>query len=397
MQKIKRNDSCFCGSDLKYKKCCQERHENAIKFRANNNFTSDLDQAHMQINNNNYELAEQICLQILQQNPFIDEALYLLANIAYKAGKKEAALTLIKKAISYYPARINDYFYSIANIYIEHNELNEALHYYHLIIKYDNKHGMAYAGLGNIYIKKNDFDNAKKYYSLAAKYCPNDEKITYLNNSFQGRFVDAAPVEYIKDLFDQYADHFEEHLQTQLGYEVPKLAANYIKELINDEEKTVLDLGCGTGISAIEMGKLSIKANFTGIDLSTKMLDEAKKKNLYNKLYQVEIKEFLQNYDSKFDIILAFDLFIYIGNLNQIFALIKKILTEKGIFALSIEENFDCKDYILQRNTARYAQSMSYIMRLAEENSLSIIKNDKLYIRKGEVDGIKGRLIILQN
>ena len=59
-----------------------------------------------------------------------------------------------------------------------------------------------------------------------------------------------------------------------------------------------------------------------GIDLSGNMLAEAMK-NAYSKLTKQDITEYLSNADLNFDYFVATDVFIYIGNLSNIFRLIR--------------------------------------------------------------------------
>ena len=59
------------------------------------------------------------------------------------------------------------------------------------------------------------------------------------------------------------------------------------------------------------------------IDLSKRMLDQAKKKNIYNELIKEDIVTYLSNNYFDFDYFVSLDVFIYIGDLSNIFKLIK--------------------------------------------------------------------------
>ena len=83
-----------------------------------------------------------------------------------------------------------------------------------------------------------------------------------------------APVEYLRAVFDGYADRFELHL-ISLGYRIPGLirAALLRHPAIAAGERLgpVLDLGCGTGLVAVVLSDLPI-GPLVGVDVSPRML-----------------------------------------------------------------------------------------------------------------------------
>lgn len=83
-------------------------------------------------------------------------------------------------------------------------------------------------------------------------------------------------LEYTKKLFDNYADHFEEHLLSSLKYQVPSIIKEKLKFLNLSKSFKVLDLGCGTGLIGTTL--IDIFSDFIGVDISSKMIEEAEKK-----------------------------------------------------------------------------------------------------------------------
>lgn len=63
----------------------------------------------------------------------------------------------------------------------------------------------------------------------------------------------ACPAAMVADLFDQYADKFDEHLVNQLGYKTPGLLLTVLQRHAPGGDRSKLkfdramDLGCGTG------------------------------------------------------------------------------------------------------------------------------------------------------
>ena len=87
----------------------------------------------------------------------------------------------------------------------------------------------------------------------------------------------------IKSFYDEWSESYEEEVTGQ-GYITPKRCAEALAASVDDYSSPLLDFGCGTGIS----GEALAKAGFTemdGCDLSDQMLDVARNKDIYRKLW----------------------------------------------------------------------------------------------------------------
>ncbi|MCL2064587.1 MAG: methyltransferase domain-containing protein [Candidatus Cloacimonetes bacterium] len=78
-------------------------------------------------------------------------------------------------------------------------------------------------------------------------------------------------LEKIDVLFENRIDTYEEHMMSE-----SHIRNGYLKiaELLPENSKVLLDLGCGTGLELIEIFKRFPDINITGIDMSQKMLDK---------------------------------------------------------------------------------------------------------------------------
>ena len=132
-------------------------------------------------------------------------------------------------------------------------------------------------------------------------------------------------------------------------------------------------MGCGTGLVGDELKKHCIRLD--GIDLSKLMLQKAKAKNIYNKLEHTEITEYLRNENLDYDYFIAADVFVYIGDLSEIFELVKSRNKLKGklIFSTQHVEN---EDFVLERS-GKYSHSKQYIEKLCKRFKYSIIHFEK--------------------
>ena len=103
------------------------------------------------------------------------------------------------------------------------------------------------------------------------------------------------------------------------------------------KEKRVLDLGCGFGwhcIYAVEQGA----ASAVGIDISSKMLSEARKKTKFSNVEYIQMP--IEDIDFKkgsFDIVLSSLAFHYIKSFEDICKKVNLCLVEGGEFIFSVE------------------------------------------------------------
>jgi len=104
-----------------------------------------------------------------------------------------------------------------------------------------------------------------------------------------------------------------------------------------------------------------------GVDLSPRMLAIARQKAVYADCREQEIHDFLREQAAgSLDGAIAGDVLIYIGNLMDLFAELKRTLRRGGFFAFSTEECVG-DDYRLLP-AGRYAHSHAYVARLAAED-----------------------------
>ena len=99
--------------------------------------------------------------------------------------------------------------------------------------------------------------------------------------------VAGMPQAYVQALFDQYAPRFESALVDDLGYRGPALLFKAVLSVRAAARKPAffkraIDLGCGTGLAATAFAREV--DHFIGIDLSPRMIEQARATGLYAEL-----------------------------------------------------------------------------------------------------------------
>jgi len=203
-----------------------------------------------------------------------------------------------------------------------------------------------------------------------------------------------APPEYIVSLFDGYADRFDSHLVGRLGYQAHERLCEAVLAAQPAAPADILDLGCGTGLCAPLLQPIA--RSMAGVDLSPRMLEAAGRRGIYTRLAQQDVTAFLQaSAPQAWDIVVSTDVFIYIGGLEEVFAGTRRALRPGGLFGFSIETGEDGQDFVL-RPTRRYAQSLPYIRRLAEQHGFTLLHMEPCTLRKEHGQDMAGHTVLLR-
>ena len=349
------------------------------------------------------QLAIELISQSITINPNYADAHYNLGVALQERGELEQAIQSYRRALAINPDVVDPHI-NMGNVLKEQGKLEQAISCYQQAIQVNPNHADAYNNLGNVYQGLNKTQQAINCYQQVINLCdqmltskPYDQKIynrrqstLHLLNGLKGVTTKKAPKEYVQNLFNSYVMKFDHHLTVVLDYKVPEILRKLLQTKLGSNFifDKVIDLGCGTGLSG--QAFRPICRQLVGIDLSPKMIKKAQEKGVYDKIENVDINEYLENRTEKYNMFIATDLLIYVGELEKLFSNISKVAESKAIFLFSTE-SVQHTDYVLT-NQGRFAHSENYIHRLAKLNKFNVISKENTTIRKG----VDGQLFILQ-
>ncbi len=113
----------------------------------------------------------------------------------------------------------------------------------------------------------------------------------------------AKSVEEQQSAYDEWAGQYEQDL-CAMGYRIPAVIATVFTRFVPLGTTPILDAGCGGGIQTEALALLGYDA-ITGIDLSTGMLEIARRKGIYQELRQMTLGERLDFPDNHFSAVLS--------------------------------------------------------------------------------------------
>ena len=328
------------------------------------------------------------------KSDFVD-AINNLGLVQHELGKLDQAVRLYKKAVaidSNYALESENKILSVIYFFSNGN-IQDALEILKMLVEKNSTDALLYNMLGGCLASIGHTEMAITNYQKALELEPEYAIPKHMLNSLTENTSKEPPKQYVKNLFDDYAYRFNDALVNDLQYSLPFI----IKELIlksNSEKsqyKNVIDLGCGTGLAGKDLRNIS--SNLIGVDISENMVSEAKKLGIYDTLVVGDIVEKLNASQDKFDLFVALDVLIYIGDAKSIFQAVQKSCKPDSLFVFSVEIQ-DGNGYALLKSS-RYAHSDEYIM--DQTNGLfDLVNSQNVRLRKEGENWIEGRVYIFR-
>ena len=157
-----------------------------------------------------------------------------------------------------------------------------------------------------------------------------------------GDFVDEAyHLENTQEMvvfYRKWADDYDRQMLDQRGYTAPSSIAEILSEQLPDTQASVLDVGCGTGLTCRLLAQRGF-SQLDGIDLSQEMIEVARERGIYRNLLQGDVNAPLQLETASYDGVVSSGTFTHghVGPapLDEIF----RVLKPGGILACTVHQD----------------------------------------------------------
>ncbi len=355
-----------------------------------------------------------ICFQkALALDPRSVPALVNLANLETAAGEYETAEKHYKRALELSPQNLDAHI-NYADMLYRQKRLPEALEEYRTAVVIDpgipeisNNLGVILKDIGEYEEALGLFFNAFNQRPETGEFSVNiAETLTLLHgqkpetavkiaqnwhrqapdNAFAGHICAALQGKlenennqiYVEKLFDNFADNYELVLQ-KLDYGVVRSLRNFTGPV----EGTLVDLGCGTGLAGLAYQAAGTR--LVGVDISEKMLAQARKKGIYKELIKADIVSWLLQ-KPQADAFVAADVFNYIGRLESV---IDAAAPVKLAFSTEDDHSVDtCR----LTPSGRFAHNPEYVEKLLQKAGYHRIERQSSVLRTENGQPVKGTL-----
>lgn len=173
---------------------------------------------------------------------------------------------------------------------------------------------------------------------------------------------------YVRHLFDQFSADYDRRMLVELRYSAPQVLADLFALVMPGREAlSILDLGCGTGLAGAIFKPVA--ARLDGVDLSPKMIEAAGARQIYDNLAVADLEAALAEAGPEYDLILAADTLVYLGDLAGVFDAVRTKLSPEGCFLFTVEKAETGFELGPKR---RWRHSEAYLRGLAAQSGLSV-------------------------
>jgi predicted TPR repeat methyltransferase len=310
------------------------------------------------------EEAAKVFSSLVKHRPVCAKVHNNLGVVLKDQGKFAEAAAAYKKAIELEPGNPGVHF-NLGNVLRREDRFLEAADAYRRVIELAPDNTDAHRRLVGALRRAGRLDEVQGALQQWLRREPNNPIAAHLLAAC--RAEDAPPRasdDYVRQLFDEFAGTFDEHLQ-RLDYRGPQLIATAIVEELGAAARSldVLDAGCGTGLCGPLLRPYA--RTLVGVDLSPAMLEKARQLDLYDHLEAAELTAYVSQHALAFDLIIAADVLGYFGTLGPLLAAAAGALREGGRLVFTVEKHPGEPpeaDYRLNPH-GRYCHTEDYVRR----------------------------------
>jgi predicted TPR repeat methyltransferase len=379
--------------------------------------------------------AERAYRALLAEHPDDADAAHFLGMLRFQEGEIEEGLALMRRSVETDPANSHAWN-NLGNMYVQMQRDEQAEQAYLRATSLDGRLAAAWYNLGHVYIRGRQFeraieavrsvarvrpgfgdalqtlanlyyrlgrpDEARGVYEQWAAQAPNDPTPRHMLAAVSGRDVpDRADDRYIVKTFDGFAASFNAQLE-RLDYAAPQLVAARLIEhpLYLSGRATLLDAGCGTGWCGPLLR--STAGRLVGVDLSNRMLEQARERKVYDELHESELTGFMVSRPATFDIIVLADVLCYFGRLEDAVSAAHDALLAGGLLCFSVEALADSVEAPADAaagqsfrlgNHGRYAHARQYVEHVMTNAGFGPPSIDEAVLRQELAKPVQGYIV----
>lgn len=381
-----------------YKKA-SDFYQNAVDFNPEN-YSATINLANSYYELKNYLDAVYYAKNAIKQKPEEKIGYVILGNSYFELENYADSIIAFEQALKIDPSDVWVYNYLSQSYNKANNYIKAVSNGWKAVELSYGKDDAHHLNLGYIFYEialEKDADSIADCIKLWHSKYANNSIVRYMGNALlKNQKIKTADPKYLQNIFDVFASDFDSVLSS-LDYRAPALINGFLKDMYKKKDNPrlkILDLGCGTGLCGEFLQKYAGWRGLRGVDISAKMIAAAKAKKLYTHLYNADILSFLKPYKKSYDLMVAADVFTYIGELDSLFSTIAKSLRKKGRIIFTVtENNINDSDYYLHIS-GRFLHSIKYIQKVLSDKGLELEKCDYKKLRNEGENIVMGYVIL---
>jgi len=205
-----------------------------------------------------------------------------------------------------------------------------------------------------------------------------------------------AADDYVREVFDAFAESFDEQLLKNLNYRAPQVLAEALANVLPGAIGAfdILDAGCGTGLCAPLLRPYA--KQLVGVDLSGGMVDKARARGGYDVLEVAELTAYLQSHPNAYDIVFSADTLVYFGELRDVLDASHAALRPGGWLAFTVEAARGEDDRVDLSPSGRYQHTRRYVESVLAATGFSHTSIGTDTLRKEGGQPVMGWVVLAQ-
>lgn len=168
-------------------------------------------------------------------------------------------------------------------------------------------------------------------------------------------------VEETRKMYDRWSKVYDQDL-VEGEYQQPVRCAQALQTQIQNPNISILDVGCGTGLSGLALKEAGYKT-IDGCDLSQGMLDKADHLNIYDRLFSCNLND--PPIDAKpehYDAVTAVGVFSFGHIMPQAVDELLRVLKQQGVLIIGLNDHYYEEGSLTQKlDTLEQSKTISII------------------------------------
>ena len=325
------------------------------------------------------------------------DAAYTKGVLLMRERRFQDAVTAFDEALEVRPGFV-DALSNRATALSELRRYEEALQGFDMALAIDAEHAISWNNRANALVATKRFEEAVSSYERALQLSPTflEARDNRMNALFELKRGKRCPPAYMRGLFDDFSSHYDETMLEKLQYRahlhLRQLAERVLPRLTPPWR--ILDLGCGTGLVGEAFKDLAAGGQLAGIDIAPRMIEAARGRGIYDELILGDLETVLSMPGPTYELILAADTMIYLGDLAPAFLGVAKRLEADGFYIFAVESAADGEWQQTPAN--RFRHSTAYVKAEAERAGLVFVDAMECTLRFEASTPVAGLAVALQ-
>jgi predicted TPR repeat methyltransferase len=261
-----------------------------------------------------------------------------LGRALLAAGNGDQALQVLRDAAALGPG-VAEAAFALGEGLLAMGHLPTAIAEFERALRLEPKLAAANYALGCAWLDAGEAERAADIFSeLAAAESPFTSRAAQRLSEVEAmRRASRSAPGYVRHLFDQFSSDYDRKMLGELSYRA-HLILRGLADLVGATTQglDILDLGCGTGLAGEAFQDLARRLD--GVDLSPLMIEHARHRGIYDSLVIQDVEAALASPGPTYDLILAADTLVYLGDLAVLFEGIGARLKKGGFFLFTVEK-----------------------------------------------------------